>query len=110
MAAMSNEACFVYMTAGSKEEANAIGKCLVEEKLAACVNIIDGMTSIYCWEGKLESESEAVLIAKTMSEQVEALTERVKALHSYDCPCIITLDILGGNQEFLSWVEEKIAN
>ena len=105
---MSNEACFVYMTAGSKEEANAIGRCLVEEKLAACVNIIDGMTSIYRWEGKLESASETVVIAKTMSETVEALTERVKALHSYDCPCIVKLALQGGNHDFLSWIEEQI--
>jgi periplasmic divalent cation tolerance protein len=99
---MSNEACFVYMTAGSKEEASTISRCLVEEKLAACVNIIDGMTSIYRWEGKLESASETVLIAKTMSGKVDALTERVKVLHSYDCPCIVTLDIQSGNQDFLS--------
>jgi len=105
---MSNEACFVYMTAGSKEEASSIGRCLVEEKLAACVNIIDGMTSIYRWEGKLESASETVLIAKTMSETVEALTERVTALHSYDCPCIVKVALQGGNQDFLSWIEAQV--
>ncbi len=105
---MSNKACFVYMTAGSKEEANTIGRALVEEKLAACVNIIDGMTSIYRWEGKLESASETVLIAKTMSDTVEALTARVKTLHSYDCPCVVSLNIQGGNQQLLSWIEEQI--
>jgi periplasmic divalent cation tolerance protein len=107
---MSNEACFVYMTAGSKEEASTIGRRLVEEKLAACVNIIDGMTSIYRWEGKLESASESVLIAKTMSKNVESLTERVKTLHSYDCPCIVTLDIQNGNHDFLSWINDQIYN
>jgi len=101
---MSNEACFVYVTAGSKEEASTIGSCLVEERLAACVNIIDGMRSIYRWEDKLESASETVLIAKTMSETVKALTERVKALYSNDCPCIVELDLQGGNQAFLSCI------
>ena len=107
---MSNEPCFVYMTAGSTEEASVIGRCLVEEYLAACVNIMDGMTSIYRWEGKLENASETVLIAKTMSNKVEALTERVKALHSYDCPCIVTLAIEGGNLDFLSWIKEQVTN
>ncbi|MGY9019358.1 MAG: divalent-cation tolerance protein CutA [Alphaproteobacteria bacterium] len=107
---MSNEPCFVYMAAGSKEEASVIGRCLVEENLAACVNIMDGMTSIYRWEGKLENASETVLIAKTMSNKVEALTERVKALHSYNCPCIVTLAIEGGNLDFLSWIKEQVFN
>ena len=98
---MSNEACFVYMTAGSKEEASTIGSCLVEERLAACINIIDGMKSIYRWEDKLESASETVLIAKTMSETV-------KALHSNDCLCIVELNLHGGNQAFLSWIEDQV--
>ena len=63
---MSDEACFVYITTGSKEEAITIGRDLVEEKLAACVNILDGMASIYLWEGEVEKTDEAVLIAKEM--------------------------------------------
>ncbi|NKB21120.1 MAG: divalent cation tolerance protein CutA [Alphaproteobacteria bacterium] len=104
---MSKEVCFVYMTAASKDEAGKIGTCLVEEKLAACVNIIDGMTSIYRWEGKTENATETVLIAKTVSGNIEALTERVKALHSYDCPCIVAVPIKDGNQEFLSWINKQ---
>ena len=95
---------FVYITASSVEEAEIIGRNLVSRKLAACVNIIDGMKSIYHWEGKIESGSEVVLIAKTKEALVDELTENVKALHSYKCPCIVSLQVRGGNTDFLRWV------
>ncbi len=106
---MPREACFVYMTAGSKEEARSIGQCLVEEHLAACVNIIDQMTSIYRWQDKVESAEETVLIAKTVSAKVGALTERVKILHSYECPCVVSLNVNDGNQEFLEWISDQVS-
>ncbi len=99
--------CLVYMTAGSAEEARRIGRALVEERLAACVNVIDGMTSIYRWEGKVQNENEAVLIAKTRDGLLAALTERVKALHSYDCPCVVGLKVSAGNQQFLDWIGQQ---
>jgi periplasmic divalent cation tolerance protein len=76
----------IYITTKNKGEAERIGQALVEERLAACVNIIDGMYSIYRWEGKLTQDAETVLIAKTVQEKVAALTERVKTLHSFHCP------------------------
>jgi len=105
---MSNEACFIYITTGSKEEAITIGKRLVEENLAACVNIFNGMTSIYLWEGEVENSDEAVLIAKTLSGKAASLTKRVKMLHSYDCPCIVELPVEVKNQSFLTWMKEII--
>ncbi len=105
---MSDEACFVYITTGSREEAITIGRDLVEEKLAACVNIFDGMASIYLWEGEVEHTDEAVLIAKTLSMKVNSLTKRVKMLHSYDCPCIVQLPVEVKNQPFLIWIKEQI--
>ena len=105
---MSNEACFVYITTGSREEAITIGRDLVEEKLAACVNILDGMASIYLWEGEVEKMDEAVLIAKTLSVKVDSLTKRVKMLHSYDCPCIVELPVEVKDQPFLSWIKDQI--
>ena len=105
---MSDEACFVYITTGSREEAITIGRDLVEEKLAACVNILDCVTSIYLWEGELDHTDEAVLIAKTLSQKVNSLTKRVKRLHSYDCPCIVQLPVEVKNQPFLNWVKEQI--
>ena len=97
----------IYMTTGSKDEAERIGRALVEERLAACVNIIEGMRSMYWWEGAVQEEAETVLIAKTTAERVAALTERVKALHAYDTPCVIALPIEGGNQDFLAWIQAE---
>jgi periplasmic divalent cation tolerance protein len=97
-------ACICYVTAGSREEALAIGRALVEERLAACANLLDGMTSVYWWHGKLEQAREAVLIAKTRTELVPALSARVKQLHSYDCPCVVALPIADGNPDYLAWI------
>ncbi len=100
-------AVLVYMTAGDRAEAVRIGRVLVEERLAACANVLDGMTSIYRWQGEVYEDGEAVLIAKTTEAQADALTERVKALHSYDCPCVVTLPVAGGNAAFLDWIAEQ---
>ena len=97
----------VYITAGSRDEALAIGKALVEERLAACANILGGMTSIYWWEGALREDAEAVLIVKTRAELVDRLIERVKALHSYDCPCVVAWPIEAGNPAYLDWLAEE---
>ena len=101
------ELCLVYMTASSAEEAETIAEALVGERLAACVNVIDGMRSTYRWEGAVQHDSETVVIAKTRRALVERLTARVKALHSYSCPCVVALPIVGGNPDFLSWIEEE---
>ena len=98
----------VYMTAGSKDEARSIGRALVASGLAACVNILDGMTSIYAWEGALQEEREVVFIAKTTAERFAALEEKVSAMHSYDCPCIVTLPTDGGNRDFLDWIAKQV--
>jgi|SRR5699024_888966 len=97
---------FVYITTSTKDEAKKIGRKLVEERLTACVNIMDGMESIYRWEGKIEEDRECVLIAKTTHHNINALTERVKELHSYDCPCIISLPLSEqeGNEAYQQWL------
>ncbi len=97
-------ACFVYVTCGDKDEAQSIAAALVTERLAACANLIPGMTSVYRWQGKIEQGEEIVLILKTRESLVEKLTERVQALHSYDCPCVVALPIAGGNPAFLDWI------
>lgn len=96
-----------YMTTSNKREAHRIGKKLVAERLAACVNILGGMESIYWWDGKINATKECILIAKTRVTLAKKLISRVKELHSYDCPCIVTLPITGGNQEFLRWIENE---
>ena len=97
----------VYITCENIEQASAIGAKLVEEKLAACVNIIDQMRSIYLWEGKIEEGVEVILLAKTKESLIKPLTNRVKSLHSYTCPCVISLPILGGNADFIRWIDKE---
>jgi periplasmic divalent cation tolerance protein len=99
----------VYITAGDKDEAKLIGKALMESRLAACVNIIDHMNSLYYWEGELQDDQEVILIAKTTSDKVHAVTEKVKSIHSYDCPCVLSLPVTNGNDGFTKWIEEQVA-
>lgn len=95
---------FVYVTASDRDEAKAIGRRLVEERLAACANILPGATSVFRWDGKLEEAEEAVLVLKTTEQKLDALIARTKALHSYDCPCVEALPVVEGNRDFLEWV------
>jgi len=98
----------VYITAKDKAEARKIGSELVESKLAACVNIIDNMNSMYVWEGKIQDDKEVILIAKTTEARVPQLIEKVKTVHSYDCPCVVSIPISGGNREFLDWIANEV--
>lgn len=98
----------IYITTGSIKEAMAIGNELVTSKLAACANIIDNMRSIYHWDGKLQNDTEAILIVKTTEARVPELIEKVKSMHSYDCPCIVSLPVMDGNKSFLAWVEGEV--
>jgi len=102
------EVNFIYMTAGSRDEARKIGKALVVSRLAACVNILDNINSFYMWEGKVQDETEVVMIAKTTAARVPQLVDKVKSLHSYDCPCIVSIPVSGGNQDFLDWIAEEV--
>ena len=97
------------MTAGSIEEAKSIGQILVGQNLAACVNLLENMTSIYNWEDKLEEGHEVVMIAKTRKALMAKLIETVKSHHSYDIPCILELPIQGGNPDYLNWIERETA-
>ena len=103
----SEKLCWVYMTAGTFEEARNIGQILVEKNLVACVNLLENMTSIYKWGDKLEEGQEVVLIAKTRRKLMSKLIETVNFHHSYECPCILDLPIQGGNPEFLTWIETE---
>ncbi|MGE0152824.1 MAG: divalent-cation tolerance protein CutA [Reyranellaceae bacterium] len=98
---------FVYMTTGTVEEARVIGRRLVEERLAACANILPAMESIYRWQGEIETAREAVLVAKTRAVLADQLAARVRELHSYDCPCVVALPIVAGNPAYLRWLGEQ---
>ena len=95
---------FAYVTFPSIEAARRIGKILVEERLAACVNLLPQMESWYRWEGSLKGDPEVVLIAKTTSDFREALQRRILELHPYDCPCVVFLPVSGGNPAYLEWI------
>jgi len=100
---------FIYMTAGSKDEATKIAKELVSVRLAACVNILDNMNSVYLWQGEIQEDTEVVMIAKTTEDCIPQLIEKVESLHSYDCPCIVSLPVTGGHQPFLDWIAGEVA-
>lgn len=98
-----------YITAGSKEEALRLARALVAERLAACANILDGVTSVYHWQGAVEEASEAVLIVKTRRDRFDALVKRVRALHSYDTPCVVEIALGRGNPDYLDWLRAETA-
>ena len=100
---------FIYMTTKDKAEARSIGRYLVESRLAACVNILDRMNSMYIWRGEFQDDQEAVMIAKTTQDKVPDLIEAVKARHSYEVPCIVALPIADGSPEFLQWIAGEVA-
>lgn len=100
---------FLYVTASNADEAKEIGEALVQERLVACANILGPIASIYWWQGRVQRESEAVLVAKTRAELVEHVIARVKALHSYTVPCIVSLPIEQGNPDFLGWIAAETA-
>jgi len=101
-----SEFILVFVTCGSEEEALKIAHSLVEERLAACVNLVSPVRSIYRWEGKIWDEKEWILIIKTQKERFEELENKVKSLHSYSVPEIIGLPIVEGSASYLKWLEE----
>ncbi len=97
----------VYVTMPNRDAALEMAKVVVQERLAACANVLNGMTSVYWWDGQVQNEQEAVLILKTQASLVPILETRIKALHSYDCPCVVSFDIKQGNPDFLNWIVEE---
>jgi len=98
--------CSVYVIAADEAEAHKIGRMLVEEKLAGCANILP-VKSIYHWKGGVEEAGEVAIFLKTRSSLADRVIERVKELHSYKVPCIVTLPIEKGNADYLKWIEES---
>ena len=96
----------VFVTCGSEEEALNISRALVEEQLAACVNLISPVRSIYRWEGKIWDEKEWLLIIKAQRKRFDELEKKVKSLHSNSVPEIIALPIIAGSSSYLDWLAE----
>jgi|SRR5581483_3604120 len=98
----------VLSTAGSKEEAQTIARALVDRQLAACVNIIGPIDSVYRWKGSVESSAEFMLIIKTTAEHFESVQEAILELHSYELPECIAMDIENGSSEYLDWIGNSV--
>jgi periplasmic divalent cation tolerance protein len=99
----------LYITVPSFDVADAIGRTLVEDRLAACVNILPSMYSIYRWQGKIETAGEVVLIAKSRTALFGEIEKRVRELHPYECPCLVAWPIEAGHQPYLDWIAKETA-
>jgi periplasmic divalent cation tolerance protein len=97
----------ILTTAGSQEEAGKIARALVERRLAACVNIVPRIESVYRWQGKVETAQEWLLLIKTQAELFERVRDAVKELHSYDLPECVMLEVAAGSQEYLDWIDKN---
>jgi len=106
---MSDERLIVFSTAPSSEVAEALAEHLVGEQLAACVNVVDGIRSIYRWQGGVHRDPEVLLVIKTDREHLEPLIETLQNRHPYDCPEIVALPIVGGSTEYLEWLTGSLA-
>ena len=97
----------VFITAATANEAQSIANILISRRKAACVNIVPQVHSMFWWQGKIDYADEALLIVKTKSPLLEELIELVKRNHSYDVPEIIALPIIGGNRDYLQWLDDE---
>lgn len=105
---MATDVVLIYATFPSVAEAERIGGVLVETGLAACVNVLPGMTSIYVWEGKLTRDSEAAMVIKTVARLADRAVAEAKALHPYSNPAFVVLPVSGGSGDFLGWVQGQV--
>ncbi len=98
----------VLVTTPSREEAEIISRKLLEEKLAACINVVDNVKSLFWWKGGIDEANEALMIIKTRLDLLEKLIETVRRLHSYTVPEIIALPIIAGHIDYLKWIDESV--
>jgi periplasmic divalent cation tolerance protein len=107
--ALMNGELIVFVTAPGAEEAAKMAEAVVEERLAACVNIVGGVESIYRWEGKVTRDREVLMIIKTTAERYAELERRIKELHSYTTPEVVAIEIERGSQPYLDWIRDSTA-
>jgi periplasmic divalent cation tolerance protein len=97
----------IYITFPDREKALETASSLVRDRLVACVNLYDGVTSVYEWEGQVQQSSECTLICKTSDGNVEGVIDYIAKLHPYSCPCIVAVKVQAGHDAFLEWVDES---
>lgn len=105
---MSQESLVVLSTAPDREVARGLATALVERKLAACVNLVPGLESHYWWEGRVQNDSEVLLICKTSREHLDELSDLLVDRHPYDCPEVVALPIVGGYKNYLDWIAASV--
>ena len=98
----------VLITTGTEEEADKIANVLLSQRKAACVNTVPRVNSLFWWQDKLDSAQESLLIIKTKASLLDEIVRLVKEIHSYDMPEIIALPIVGGNQDYLEWMDREV--
>ncbi|MFC1979516.1 divalent-cation tolerance protein CutA [Chloroflexota bacterium] len=98
----------LFITTATTEEAQQISRALLNKKKVACVNIVPGVSSHFWWQDKLDSAQESLLVVKTKASQLNEIIRLVRELHSYDVPEIIALPIVGGNQDYLEWIDKEV--
>jgi periplasmic divalent cation tolerance protein len=99
----------VYTTCGKAEDAERLARCLVEERLAACVNVVPGVRSFYRWKGKIENDTEFLLMIKTARGLVDQLRQQLEKVHPYELPELIVAPIIDGSPNYLAWLEQEVA-
>ena len=104
-----SEARIVLTTAGSAEEARRIAQALVERRLAACVNIVPQIESVYRWQGRVENATEWLMIIKTQAEAFERIRDAIRELHSYDLPECVMLKVDAGSEPYLQWINDNVS-
>ena len=102
-----NATVLVYATFPTLAEAEQVGGALIEQRLAACVNILPGMTSIYRWQGVIETGAETVMIIKTRASLADPVIGEVRRRHSFSNPALLVLPVISGSAEFLGWIEQE---
>jgi periplasmic divalent cation tolerance protein len=105
----NDKAVLIYSTFPSPEAAETVGGALVDRALAACVNILPGMTSVYMWQGQRHRDAETVMVIKTRAQIADTVVEEARRMHPYTNPAFIVLPVSGGSADFLRWIEEQTA-
>ena len=99
----------IFITCNDAEEAQNMAELIVEQRMAACVNIVPNINSSFWWEGKIESAQESLLLIKTKADKLPEIIQSVKAVHTNTIPEIIALSIIGGNQDYLNWIDNEVS-
>jgi len=106
--AVNNDYVVLFITTGADEEAQLISRVLLEQRKAACVNIVPEVSSLFWWQGKIDSSRESLLVVKTRASLVDEIVQLVKSVHSSEVPEVIALPIVGGSRDYLDWIEKEL--